>query len=284
MPTDDLEKVTGINIESVLNDIMQALNSIDWTTWSYAIGYLVIGLTVASFTSSIVGRILSKYTSQHYTQIVRRIFYYGIIALFIVMALITLHLDAKVLGIATILTIGLGFSAQTAVSNAISGLFLVFERPFIVGDHIELDEVIRGELLSIDLFSIKIRTFDNSLIRIPNEMLLKTQFKNLTRFPIRRVEIPFKISLHEDIDRVKEILFNLAASNPVALVSPQPDILFEKFHDYSIELKFIVWVKKSSYFQFKNAFPLEIQSAFRKHSVLRPVMIMNPDPNNLIKL
>jgi small-conductance mechanosensitive channel len=187
-----------------------------------------------------------------------------------VIALITLHLDAKVLGIATILTIALGFASQTAVSNTISGLFLVFERPFVVGDHLELNNV-KGELLSIDLLSIKLRTFNNEFIRIPNENLLKVQFINLTRFPIRRLQIPFKVSLKEDLERIKKILFDLAKAEPTALQSPNPALFFERFDEYHIELKFVVWARTETFITFKNKIAMQIQQAFREHNVLQPV-------------
>jgi small-conductance mechanosensitive channel len=185
-----------------------------------------------------------------------------------------LHLDSKVLGIATVLTIALGFASQTAVSNTISGLFLVFEKPFQVGDHIEMGDLI-GELLSIDLLSIKIRTFQNSLVRVPNELLLKSQFINLTRFPIRRLDIPFRISVKEDVQRVRKIINDTAAKNLNALETPAPILFFEKFDDYAIELRFSVWVRRELFMEFKNGFSFEIQQALKDNDVLMPVAQMN---------
>ena len=82
---------------------------------------------------------------------------------------------------AGLLTVALGFAAQTSASNLISGLFLLGERPFVVGDVIRLASGITGEVVGIDLLSVKIRTFDNLLVRVPNETLLKSELTNLTR-------------------------------------------------------------------------------------------------------
>ena len=79
------------------------------------------------------------------------------------------------------------FASQTSVSNIISGIFLISEQPFQVGDLIKVGET-KGVVLSIDLLSIKLRTFDNQLVRIPNENLIKNELSNITRFPIRIVE------------------------------------------------------------------------------------------------
>jgi small-conductance mechanosensitive channel len=266
--------ITNINAESILKNIFQAFSGIAWTTWGYALLYIIAGFICATFTSSIIARILSKYTSAHYTQLAKRVFYYGILMLSVVIALITLHLDAKVLGIATVLTIALGFASQTAVSNTISGLFLVFERPFVVGDQLEINNV-KGELLSIDLLSIKLRTFNNEFIRIPNENLLKTQFTNLTRFPIRRLKIPFKVSLKEDINRVKKILLEVANNEPAALKSPNPELFFECFEENHIELVFAVWSRTQTFMAFKNNIALKIHQAFRENGIMQPVTQYN---------
>jgi len=256
-----------LNVEQITRNLLKALHEIQWHTWGAAALYVVGGFMIASFVSTVAGRILSKHTSKHYTQIIKRILYYGILIISLVFALAALQLDMKVLGIATVLTLALGFASQAAMSNIVSGLFLVFEKPFVVGDHVEFNGQ-DGELLSIDLLSIKIRTFDNTLVRIPNETLLKNQFKNLTKFPIRRLDTVIHISYNEDLDKIREALFALALKNPVVLESPPAQLLFEEFSDNAITFKFAVWVKKETFQSFKNSFPCDIYQAF-KHSGIK---------------
>lgn len=262
---------TDLKIEDITQNITTVLSDIELHTWGKAALFILSGFIIAGFVSSVIGRILSKYTSPHYTLIIKRIFYYGILAIFVIFALTALQLDIKVLGLATILTLALGFASQTAVSNIISGLFLVFERPFLVGDHLEFEDT-KGELLSIDLLSIKIRTFNNTLIRIPNELLLKNKFNNLTKFPIRRLEIELRLSVNEDMERVKKILNEIARKNPLALESPPPQFLFDSFTESSVVIKFAVWVKKEGYNQLQNTMPFDIQAAFNENKVKMPVM------------
>lgn len=268
---DTPQKHTDLKIEDLTQNVTTALSNIEWQTWGKAAIFILAGFIIAGFTSTILGRVLSKYTSPHYTLIIRRIFYYGILIISVIFALTALQLDMKVLGIATVLTLAIGFASQTAVSNIITGLFLVFERPFLVGDHLEYDGL-KGELLSIDLLSIKLRTFDNSLVRIPNEMLLKNQFTNLTKFPIRRLEIELRISIHEDMDRVRKVLFDLARKNPLALESPPAQMLFEEFTESAIVFKFAVWVKKEAYYAVKHSMPYDIQQALNEHQIKMPAM------------
>lgn len=261
------------DINKATTDITQALSDITWGSWGTAALYIVGGFVIASFVGSLCNRVLPRYTSSHYTQLFRRLSYYSIIIISLLLAISTLHLDMKVLGIATILTLAIGFASKTAASNIISGLFLVFEKPFEVGDHLEIDGVF-GELLSIDLLSIKILTYENSLLRIPNESLLQTNFVNLTKFPIRRLDTMLRIDLKADIDKVRKVLFDCARKNPLALESPPPQLLFVEFTDSAIVFKFAVWVKRQSFNELKHSLPVEIQKDFLANDIHLPVTQM----------
>mgnify|MGYP003402348072 FL=1 len=265
-----------INIEEITQDISKALSHVEWQTWGTAAIYVLFGFLVASFISTAIGRILAKYTSAHYTQIIKRLLYYGIITVSILIALATLQLNMKVLGIATILTLAIGFASQTAVSNIITGLFLVFERPFLVGDYLDVNGVL-GELLSIDLLSIKIRTFDNTLVRIPNEILIKEKFINMTKFPIRRLDTKIRIDLNEDLDKVRKLLFDLARKNPLVLESPPAQLLFEEFTESAIIFKLAVWIKKESFYALKHQIPCDIQQTLKEHGIKMPIMRVQVD-------
>jgi small-conductance mechanosensitive channel len=274
--TDTTSKPVDINVEEITQDISKALAQIEWQTWGTAIIYFLCGFLIATFVSTITSKLLSRYPSAHYTQIIRRLLYYSILTVFFIIALTTLQLNMKVLGIATVLTLAIGFASQTAVSNIITGLFLVFERPFLVGDCLEINGVI-GELIAIDLLSIKIRTFDNSQVRIPNELLLKEQFINLTKFPIRRLDTKIRINLDEDLDKIRKVLFELARKNPLVLESPPPQLLFEEFTETAIVVDYGVWLKKEVYYTLKHQIPFDIQQSFKEHGIKIPVMQIQVD-------
>src|SRR5699024_2454555 len=112
---------------------------------------------------------------------------------------------APLLGAAGIAGVALGFASQTSVSNIISGLFLIAESPFKVDDIITVKST-TGVVLSIDILLVKLRTFDNQYVRIPNETLIKTEVTNITRFPIRRLNTTISVAYKEDIGQVREIL------------------------------------------------------------------------------
>ena len=128
----------------------------------------------------------------------------------------------------------------------------------------------RGEVLSIDLLSVKLRTFDNLFVRIPNETLIKSEVTTLTRFPIRRADLPIGIAYKEDIERVQKILMAVADANPLCLEEPKPLFILLGFGDSSINLQFSVWAKRENFLELKNSIQIEIKRAFDREGVEIP--------------
>ena len=173
------------------------------------------------------------------------------------------------LGAAGIAGVAIGFASQTSLSNIISGLFLVWERPFQVGDALQVGDTI-GAVHAIDLLSVKIRTFDNRFVRIPNETLIKGSLINITRFPIRRLDIDLGVAYKEDIGRVMKILAELAAGNPYCLDEPAPLILFKGFGDSALEILFGVWFQKTDLLLLRNSILREIKERFDAEGIEIP--------------
>ncbi len=191
----------------------------------------------------------------------KAIFYSGMILLVIVvMQNLGFNLTA-ILGAAGIMGVAVGFASQTSLSNIISGLFLIWERPFEAGDLVKVGDTL-GIVLSIDLLSVKIRAPDNRFIRVPNETMIKSQVINITRFPIRRMDIDIGVAYKEDIGQVMRILTEIADNNPHSLDEPRPLILFKDFGDSALQLLLGVWVEKTNFLNLKNSIMREIKERF----------------------
>ncbi len=173
------------------------------------------------------------------------------------------------MGAAGVLTVAAGFASQTAASNLISGLFLIGERPFVVGDVIRVDAV-TGEVTDIDLVSVKLRTFDNLLVRVPNETLLKSQITNITHYPIRRVDLQLGVAYHEDIERVIEVLQDLAFREPLCLDEPEPLVIHKGFGDSAVLLQFSVWAARTNFLDVRTRLQIEIKKAFDEAGIEIP--------------
>lgn len=199
----------------------------------------------------------------------KAVFYVGL-ALLLVSALRELGIGlAPLLGAAGIVGIAVGFASQTSVSNMISGLFLIAEQPFAVDDIVEVDTTV-GRVLSIDLMSVKIRTFDNRYVRIPNETLIKTQVTTITRFPIRRMDINVGVAYRENVERVRGVLLEVAAANPDALVEPAPTVWFDGFGASSVDLRLTVWATKENFWDLRNALQEEVKARFDREDIEIP--------------
>ncbi|CAN5898782.1 mechanosensitive ion channel family protein [soil metagenome] len=223
---------------------------------------VVGGFVLARLARVGVVRTFAKTLSRQQLMLLRRAASYTILGLFFVSALRELGFDFGVLlGAAGIVTLAVGFASQTSVSNLISGLFVVLERAVEVGDVITIDGV-TGEVLSIDLLSTKLRTFDNLFVRIPNETMVKTKITNLNRFPLRRVDLSIGVAYKEDLGEVVKLLKEVAFKNKLCLDEPEPVFIAQGFGDSSVDYQFSVWAKTENYLALRNSMQLDIKKAF----------------------
>ena len=229
-----------------------------------AVGVLIVGWFVARGFASAVSQVLRRQLTAQSVMVARLATYYGTLSLFAVVALSHVGIDLSVLvGAAGILTVAIGFAAQTSASNIISGLFLLGERPFVIGDVIEVSGH-TGEVVGIDLMSVKLRTFANLLVRVPNETLLKSEIRNLTHFPLRRFDLKLRVPFHVDLGRARRLLAEVADSHPLVLDEPPPVVFFGEFGDNGTQLQFSVWGATANYVELMNSVPDLVREAFER--------------------
>lgn len=234
-----------------------------------AVLLIVGGLVLARLARFAVQRTFTGLTAQ-YRLLLGRGVTYTLFLLFLISALRELGFDFNVLlGAAGIVTLAVGFASQTSVSNIISGLFLVVERSVEVGDVITVNGR-TGEVLTVDLLSTKLRTFDNLLVRIPNEAMVKAEIVNLNRFPIRRIDVQIGVAYKENLRKVKELLLKVADVNPLCLEEPSPLIIAQGFGDSSINFQFSVWATKENFLDLRNSIHEDIKRAFDEAGIEIP--------------
>lgn len=231
---------------------------------------LLLGIALARVARSVVTRLARRHLSEQSALFGGRAVYYGILGLTVATVLKEFKVDLSLLlGAAGILTIALGFASQTSVSNVISGLFLVGERAFKLGDVLEVNNR-TGEVAAIDMLSIKLRTFDNLLIRIPNETLLKSEIINKSRFPIRRIDLPIGVAYKEDLGRVRTVLLQVAEQHPLSLDEPKPIFQVLSFADSAVQLQFSVWTTQQNYFNLKTEMYIAVKNALDENGIEIP--------------
>jgi small-conductance mechanosensitive channel len=231
---------------------------------------IVIGFLLIRILHFVVKRGLKKRFSPQSLMILRKVIFYT--GAFVILILILKQLGVKLaalLGAAGIAGIAIGFASQTSLSNIISGFFLISEKTFAVDDVIIVDGI-RAIVLSIDLLSVKVRTFDNQFIRIPNEKMIKTDVTTVTRFPIRRLDVNISVAYREDLQKVRELLLEIAHGNPYCLENPEPLFVIKEFGAHGIELLLGAWFVKTDYLVLKNSIMMEIKRRFDENDIEIP--------------
>ena len=231
---------------------------------------LFIGIPVIMITTRKIRQFASDRISPQQGMVISKVFLYVSILIITIMVMSELKFKlSTLLGAAGIFGIAIGFASQTSVANIISGLFLIAEKPFQVNDIITIGTT-TGIVQSIDMLSVKLRTFDNKFVRIPNESIIKTEVTNITRFPIRRVDLKIGVACKENIGRVREVLVDLALKNPLCLNEPEPLVIFSGFGNSSLDLLFAVWAAKTDWLQLKNTLSEEIKVRFDEEGIEIP--------------
>ena len=231
---------------------------------------LAIGLPVINFAKRILGRVIKDRLSlQAEVLIVRTVSY----VLYLILAVMVLNefgfKISALLGAAGVFGVDIGFASQTSISNIISGIFLISEKPFQIGDVVEVGGTL-GVVESIDLLSIKLKTFDNRFVRIPNENMIKSEVINVTKYDIRRAQIVVGVAYKEDIRRVLDILRDIAANLPEALTEPAPLVQAAAFGDSSVNIDFGVWTATSNAVNMKTEMILAVKERFDKEGIEIP--------------
>jgi small-conductance mechanosensitive channel len=194
------------------------------------------------------------------------------IGIFVISVLVLNQLQvplSALLGTAGIATVAIGIAAQNSMGNLISGIFLLTEHSFQIGDIIEVGNYI-GTVTSVDLLSVKLNTFDGLHLRIPNETLIRSEITTITKNPIRRVPLKIGISYFDDIEKARDILFSVATKEPLALNDPAPFFMVSGYGSSSIDLFFGVWGKTSDFAALKSALLIEIKKAFDTNGIEIP--------------
>lgn len=245
---------------------------------------LLIGIPVVNLARRVVGKVTVEKLSPQSSMLLKRFVYYlgWLIILITVLNELGFKLSA-LLGAAGVFGIAIGFASQTSFANIISGIFLISEKPFAVGEVIQLGDTI-GEVTSIDLLSVKVRTPDNKFIRVPNENMIKAEITNLTRYDVRRVNMNISVAYKEDLNKVMNILKEIAAAEPLALQGREPAILIDQFADSGIRLMYGVWGNADNYSALKTAILLKVKERFAAEGIEIPfphVKLANQPSNPL---
>ncbi len=196
---------------------------------------------------------------------------YFIIAFGFVLALSSLGIDLSKFNLmAGALGLGIGFGLQTVISNFVSGLILIFERPILPGDTVEVNNLL-GKVKRIGVRSSTISTFDGAEVVVPNNNLVADDLINWTLSDnIKRIEISIGTKYGSDPNEILKLLSDVVDENKNVLKDPPPLILFDEFGDSSLNFKLRCWVSYEIGLQVKSDVSIAVYNKFKEFGIEIP--------------
>src|SRR5436309_1849822 len=250
-----MRQTAATNMRTVITDIVEVVRRI--------LEYQVLpksGITVASLLLLIILFVVvivaERIFRRHFiTRVLRRthlapalqftlgrVLGYGMLALGFYISLQVVGINLSSLAIlAGAIGVGIGFGLQNIISNFISGLIILAERPIAIGDRIEIGHV-AGQVREISLRSTTVVTNDNIAIIVPNADFITHSVTNWSyEDPRVRFRIPFGVAYGTDVQNLRRLMLEVATEHPKALPEPKAELFFVGFGDSSLNFELGVW-------------------------------------------
>ena len=245
------------------------------TVLSLLIGGIImaVGIIVAKIAKIIFYKYYAPTLPQDTAKNLSKIIYFGIIVIAFLTFTSSQGLDLSGLLVAGgIFAVVIGFATQSVVSNLISGVFLMVEKPAKHGDTLQIPDMgISGTLLDIGTFSSCVRKFDGTVIRIPNEKFFTSNIRSLTSSTVRRAEAMVGIAYKDDIEQAIAAIKNeIRMTMPFVLMVPEPEFRVEELGDSSVNIQVLVWHPRDDWSQAQPILLTTVKRALDKTGIEIP--------------
>ncbi|MCA0979166.1 mechanosensitive ion channel [Qipengyuania flava] len=214
-----------------------------------AFAVLIIGLLAAKILSSWVERALTRSPRFDPTvaQFLSSLVKYALWALVIVTVLTQFGVETtSILAALGGMALAVGLALQGTLSNVASGVMILVQRPFKVGEAISAGSV-TGTVQQIGLFTTELKQFDGLFVMVPNSELWNQAIVNFHRHPIRRFELIVGIGYNDSMEQARKELMAMAAADERVLADPEPVAFVASLDDSSVGIGLRVWCTTGDY-------------------------------------
>jgi small-conductance mechanosensitive channel len=172
-----------------------------------------------------------------------------------------------------IIGIAVGFAARDTLANLISGVSIVADAPYKIGDYIVLDSGERGIVTSLGIRSTRLLTRDDVEVSIPNAVIGNAKITNESGGPWvkQRIRIPVGVAYGSDTAEVVNVLESVAGDNPDVVQRPEPRVRMRAFGPSSLDFELLCWINHpEDRGRVRHELFLEIDRQFREHEIVIP--------------
>ncbi|PKN54560.1 MAG: mechanosensitive ion channel protein MscS [Deltaproteobacteria bacterium HGW-Deltaproteobacteria-14] len=206
-----------------------------------------------------------------------------LLVLGLVSALAQLGVDtASLLASLGVVGLTIGFAARDALSNIISGVLIFWDRPFVLGDLVEVDGHY-GRVDKITFRSTRVVTPDGRMLAVPNTNVINTTVASYTNFPHLRLEVEVTVGVSEDLGRVRALFLEIVAADDAYETAPPPTMVVAALGDYNVTVKLQAWLRDEQQHLAKTAQLRElVYERFRAAEVDMPFETIQLQPVHLL--
>ena len=245
---------------------------------------LIVFFVVAKYVKHLLKKFFQKFYGQSAViNLFSNIVYLSVLTAGLFVALDILDLDKTVTSMLAglgIIGLALGFAFQEIAANFISGIILSINKPFTIGDIVEVDGNI-GTIEFVSLRTTNIRTFQGQKVMIPNKTIFQNAIINYTENGKRRVDLEVGVSYGDDLEKVQKVTLEAISSLDDIIKDEGVQFYFTEYGDSSINVVVMFWteykIKHSEYLEAQHRAIIAINKAFKANDITIPFPIRTLD-------
>jgi small conductance mechanosensitive channel len=241
-----------------------------------ALVIFLAGIYLANLAAKLARRALDRRgVNAEAAQVITEVTRWTLVVLVSVTALEQVRFDLRAF-IAGLGIIGftVGFALKDISENFVAGLLLLLQRPFELGDVIEVDNY-RGRVTAVSVRATEMETLDGQNVILPNGLVYTSPITNYTRSPLSRIGLDVGVAYDSDLDQVRQVALDTVRAVPEVLADPAPRVVFHTFDDSAIGLTVMYWIdgRETPQFQAKDLLVPVLKKAFDKAGIEIPFPI-----------
>ena len=236
-----------------------------------AICIVVVGICLAWLLGFLIKKLFSRtrFDGAMLTFIVSIIrILFVILAVLVAASVLELSTSGLLVSLGTV-ALAIGLALKDSFANLANGILIIINKPFRRGDYVSINGI-EGKVHNIKLLTVELITFANVKIVLPNNTVLNGNIINYSALAIRRVDMKFTVAYGSDMNKVEEVLRQVASEHPQVLKSMKINIYMESHDNSAITYAVKVWANNGDYFSVSHSFPRLVYDAFEKEGITIP--------------